>query len=111
RPSGEGNSKGFDSHSDAKAIEDQIKMEEELDVNETGTPDTMRHPNRNTTKARQNALPANTRKKSSRTTRTPSANTVNRPASNEVIASEMLSSISREEFQKLDQVEGNIFFS
>jgi hypothetical protein len=111
RPSGEGRSKGFDSHRDAKAIEEQIKLEEKLDVSVAGTPDTMRHPNRNKDKARRRSLTVNTRKKPSRTTRVPSANTTNTPSGIETTIGEVISTMSREEFQKLDQTPGDVLFS
>jgi hypothetical protein len=111
RPSGEGNTKGFDSHADAGAIEQQIKLEDTLPLKETGAPETMRHPNRKTDKTRRRSAPLNSRKRPSRTTATVSADSIQHPVEDPIIDEGITYGMSRTEFQDLDKQKGNHFFS
>jgi hypothetical protein len=111
RPSGKGTSKGFDGHEDAAEIEQQLQMEEQLNVGETGTPDTMRHPNRNTNKGSSGRLSVNTRRKPAKATRTLTSDNTNRPEQTAAIQEGMTTAMSRETFNQLDATPGTHFFS
>jgi hypothetical protein len=109
RPAGEGVAKGFDGHSNASEIEHQLQLEEQLNVSETGTPDTLRHPNRNTSKA--SGRPSANRKKSSKSTKSASSDNINTSQKAGTIQQEVTTIITREDFKNLEAISGTHFFS